>query len=120
MTFSLAHATSVVHEVEGLSEDDRMIYYSVVSMCERSSISREYAEKSALWASAVNNASLLGSAIKQRNPLKTSERFQTLTSSMGFHLALNRCYGSNEDQKLLFFYTILSLDISGKFVGWVG
>lgn len=110
--------TSLTKQVEQLNQEDRLTYYSVASMCEREE-SRSFAEKSSLWVNAFTDASLVSNLAHRTSPLNFSHKLEAMTSSPGFFLALERCYGNDDQQKSLFFFTLLSLDVSGKFSSWI-
>lgn len=110
--------TTVAEKVNRLSTNDRMIYYSSVAMCERGT-TRDYAEKVNIWTKSYQSSGIFGALRVGRSPLRPSPEFEALTSSLGFYLSLEKCFGNDRVARDLFFVTLLSLDISGKFTSWV-
>lgn len=110
-------ADTISAELKNLSEESQKIFSHVSAMCSRNS-QRAILERSEIWFSAYTQSSFFASAINLTSPLKTSPYFNQLTSSIGFHLALTRCFGHDEEAKYLFFASLLALDISGKMITW--
>lgn len=54
------------------------------------------------------------------NILKTSKKLSSLLSSDDFYVALNDCYGNDEQNKSLFVVSLIAADISGKAIGAIG
>ena len=118
--FSTSSHAGLPDQVDRLSAEDRMIYYSTTAMCERGNINvRDYAEKANLWAKSYKSSGFFNSLRVGRSPLRPSPEFETLTSSWGFFYAMKKCFGDDQVAHDLFFVSLLSLDISGKFTSWV-
>lgn len=109
-------------EAEFLSNEDRVIYYQVSSMCS-SEQARGYSEKASLWYQSFTNSGFFDMLINKKfTPSNSfydaSPEFKKIVISAGFFPALNHCFGNDQSQKMLFFYSLLAVDISGKLVSW--
>ena len=107
-------------QYEALPNNDRVIFKNVSIMCKGNS-SEAWLKKSTYFSESLLESSLFLDVFQGKLPkLKVSSAFETMISSQGFHLALQECFGNRKIDKDLFFFSLLSLDISGKFVTWAG
>ncbi len=116
LTLQSAHA-SLNSDIKNLPADDLKIFRSTLSMCEATT-NRAYVEQSNLWIASFFDSGSLVSITRLHSPLEMSSELQSMIGSMGFHLALTKCYGDNQLDKNLFFSSLLLLDISGKLAVW--
>ncbi|MBC7740747.1 MAG: hypothetical protein H7061_01020 [Bdellovibrionaceae bacterium] len=116
LSFQSAYAKSA-KLADSLSLEDQKIYSATSAMCDRTPTT-EYIEKAQFWATSFQESSLMSFPFTKKSPLKMSSRLDQFTSSLGFHLALTKCFGDDVDQKALFVYSLIALDVSGKFLMW--
>jgi len=119
MSVVVANA-DIMHELSELDSQDQQIYTSVVRMCTGRYLNQS-SEKMKIWFSSFTNSSVIATATQLKTPssiYKLTE-FDGLTSSRGFHLALKKCFGSNENRKTVFVVSLLVLESSGKLASWI-
>jgi hypothetical protein len=132
ITMILLEATSVYAKIisqsslnaniEALSFEDHVIYSDTISMCQGPT-SHEYAEKAKVWYESFMNSGILETTYRKINSSDSyvfaiSDHLKDLTSSQGYFLAIDKCFGGDDERKLLFFYSLLALDMSGKLTVW--
>lgn len=116
--FHTSSKADVFEDVPKLKYEDLVIYDKVAAMCGDQNL-RQYSEKMKIWFSSFVNSSVINSTIHSQNPVKISNSFQTMMDSQGFILALDKCYGHNDEQKKIFVSSLLILEMSGKLGSWI-
>lgn len=110
----------IIHELSQLEPQDQQVYASVVKMCLGHSL-QQNSEKMRIWFNAFSQSSIIATATQLKNPTGIYQltEFDKLTSSRGFHLALKKCFGSNDNRKTVFVVSLLVLESTGKLASWI-
>ncbi|MBJ00233.1 MAG: hypothetical protein CME67_03295 [Halobacteriovoraceae bacterium] len=115
LVFSGGLMANIQDRYDLLAKFDQEIFVKTLKMCE-GDLAESSSKKSTVWLDSAYEASIFVNLIEGELPeFKVSSSFQAMIDSQGYYLALDKCYGDSKFDKDLFFFTLLSLDISGKF-----